>query len=33
MYADDVILFIRPTIQEATAIKQILSIFGQASGL
>jgi hypothetical protein len=32
-YADDVILFIRPTIQEATAVKQILSIFGEASGL
>lgn len=33
LYVDDVILFIRPTVQEAMAIKEILSIFGQASGL
>lgn len=33
IFADDVILFIRPTVQEATAVKQILSIFGEASGL
>jgi hypothetical protein len=32
-YADDVILFIRPTAQEARAVKQILTIFGEASGL
>ena len=32
-YADDVILFIRPTAQEATAVKEILRIFGEASGL
>lgn len=33
LYADDVILFIRPSIQEATAVKEILNIFGTASGL
>jgi hypothetical protein len=32
-YADDVIMFIRPTVQEAMAVKHILSIFGAASGL
>jgi len=33
MHADDVILFIRPTVQEARAVKRILTIFGEASGL
>ena len=33
LYADDVILFIRPHVQEASAVKQILHIFGEASGL
>lgn len=33
MYADGVILFIRPSIQEARAVKEILGIFGQVSGL
>lgn len=33
LYADDVILFIRPTPQEATAIREILTIFGNATGL
>lgn len=33
LYADDVILFIRPTTQEATAVKEILTVFGTASGL
>lgn len=33
LYADDAILFIRPTTQEANAVKQILTIFGQSSGL
>lgn len=32
-YADDVIMFIRPTVQEAMAVKEILSIFATASGL
>ena len=32
-YADDVMLFIRPTVQEARAVKEILRIFGEASGL
>jgi hypothetical protein len=32
-YANDVIMFIRPTVQEATAVKEILQIFGSASGL
>lgn len=33
LYADDVILFIRPTAQEATMVKEILTTFGAASGL
>jgi len=33
MYADDVILFAHPSAQEATAIKELLRIFGDASGL
>ena len=33
IYADDVILFIRPSVQEATAVKEIMHIFGDASGL
>jgi len=33
MHRDDVILFIRPTVQEARAVKRILTIFGEASGL
>jgi hypothetical protein len=33
LYADDVILFIRPTSQEAVAIKELLTIFGEATGL
>jgi hypothetical protein len=32
-YADDVIMFIRPSVQEARAVKEILRIFGAASGL
>lgn len=33
IYADDVILFIWPRRQEATVVKEILHIFGEASGL
>jgi hypothetical protein len=33
LYTDDVILFIRPTVQEATAVKRIQQVFGEASGL
>lgn len=33
IYADDVILFIKPTVQEALVVKEILCIFGQATGL
>ena len=33
LYADDVILFIRPTVQEAMTVKEILEVFGQVSGL
>lgn len=33
LYADDVILFIQPTVQEAMAVKEILTVFGRASGL
>jgi hypothetical protein len=30
---DDVILFIRPTVQEAMAVKEILTIFAETLGL
>lgn len=33
LYADDVILFIKPSVQEARAVKEILRVFGEASGL
>jgi hypothetical protein len=33
IYADDVILFIRPTRQEARAVKEILNVFGSVSRL
>lgn len=33
LYADDVIIFAHPTVREASAIKQVLTIFGDASGL
>lgn len=33
LYANNVILFIRPTPQEATVVKEILSIFSDATGL
>jgi hypothetical protein len=33
IYADDVILFFRPEIQELQAIKEIITIFGEATGL
>lgn len=33
IYADDVILFVHPSSHEANAIKRILQIFGDASGL
>jgi hypothetical protein len=33
IYADDVILFIRPSVHEAAAVKHILHVFGEASGL
>ena len=33
LYADDVILFIQPIVQEAITVKQILHVFGEASGL
>lgn len=33
LYADDVILFPRPDVDEAEAIKEILRIYGDASGL
>jgi len=33
LYVDDVILFIRPTVQEATAVKEILNVFSAVSGL
>lgn len=33
MYADDVILFIHPDAAEGAAVKEVLRIFGEASGL
>jgi hypothetical protein len=33
IFADDVVLFVAPTVQDLIAVKQILSIFGEASGL
>ena len=33
LYADDVVLFIKPTWQDLTFVKEILAIFGVASGL
>jgi hypothetical protein len=33
LYADDVILFCHPTNDDITAVKEILRVFGQASGL
>jgi hypothetical protein len=31
LYADDVILFIRPSVHEARAVKEILRLFGEVS--
>jgi hypothetical protein len=33
LYADDVVLFLQPNRREITVIKEILRIFGEASGL
>jgi hypothetical protein len=33
IYADDVVIFVRPVEQELRTIKQILTMFGEASGL
>lgn len=33
LYADDVILFNRPSVQEVTVVKEIMEIFSDASGL
>jgi hypothetical protein len=33
LYADDVVMFIAPKIDDIVAIKTILQIFGDASGL
>jgi hypothetical protein len=33
IYADDVVLFFKPERQELWAVKHILQIFGEASGL
>jgi len=33
LYADDVIIFMQPDVAEATVVKEILRIFGEASGL
>ena len=33
IYADDVALLVRPTLQDLVAVREILRIFGDASGL
>jgi len=33
LYADDVALFIRPSVEELQVTREILNIFGSASGL
>jgi hypothetical protein len=33
IYADDVVLFLKPTVQDLTSTRELLSIFGEASGL
>jgi hypothetical protein len=33
MYADDVVIFIEPDLEDVTAIKALLDCFGEASGL
>jgi hypothetical protein len=33
LYADDIILFVHPEVREAVAVKEILRIFAEASGL
>jgi hypothetical protein len=33
IYADDVVLFIRPTVSDLTAVRDLLAVFGRASGL
>jgi hypothetical protein len=32
IYANDVVLFIKPTVQDLVAIRGILEVFGKASG-
>jgi hypothetical protein len=33
LYADDIVIFVRPTKHDVSALKEILDMFGQASGL
>jgi hypothetical protein len=33
IYADDVVLFTRPTVSDLTAVRDLLAVFGHASGL
>jgi hypothetical protein len=33
LYADDVAVFVRPTKHDVSALKEILEMFGEASGL
>ena len=33
IFADDVVLFVKPAVADLTAVKTILNIFGEASGL
>jgi hypothetical protein len=33
LYADDVVLFLNPTVEEVAATRRLLDSFGEASGL
>jgi hypothetical protein len=33
IYADNVVIFIKPTVQDMVAVREILDVFGEASGL
>lgn len=33
IYADDVVIFLKPLLPDLVAIKEILNMFGEASGL
>jgi hypothetical protein len=33
IYADDVVIFVKPTVQDLVAVRELLALFGEASGL